>query len=212
MDLSTNKSASPPLETNDSEKDIFETDSDGILADQSLREAPDLPNNPILAEKLWLKYRSERDTECDQKLAVELMHRTSLNVYELSALLSVGRWRTILRNGTILIREGEPIHYLCMILSGTLSVYKGEGEQARELHIIKSGDLVGSVEFMDSEREHIAGETVVAREPCTYMEWECDELRHFLAFRTHLRAQLMTLLARDLSAKFRQVEQSLSVS
>jgi CRP-like cAMP-binding protein len=208
MDRTTNNSPTIPFETNDSGENIFETDSYGILVEEPLGEGTDKHNSPMLAEKLWLQRRSERDTECDQKLAREIQNRTALNVYELSALLSVGRWRNILRNGTIFVREGEPIHYLSMILSGTLSVYKGEGEQARELHIVGSGDLVGSIEFMDSEREHIAGETVVAREPCTYIEWECDDLRHFLALRTHLRAQLMTLLARDLSAKFRQIEQS----
>jgi hypothetical protein len=65
--------------------------------------------NPLEIEQLWLERRGTHDTSNDQKLAVTLRDRTALNRYELSALISKGRWRNILRAGTVIIREGEPV-------------------------------------------------------------------------------------------------------
>jgi len=161
----------------------------------------------IYAEKIWLEKRGIDDTLSDQKLAAILQQRTSLNKYEISALLSKGRWRQILRKGTVLIREGEPSTMLAMVLSGSLSVHKGENDGVIKLHSILKNQMVGSVELLETESEHIAGETVTALEPVTMIVWDADDLRALLAPRPRLRAQFTTLLAIDLAGKFRQIEE-----
>lgn len=183
-------------------------------------------SGPLEAEKLWLESRGLQDTDNDKKLAALLMKYTTLNKYELSVLLSKGRWRRIRREGTVLIREGESAKSLCMVLHGRFSVRKGGDEPtqpaaaaaataalpvkvARELHHILPGQLVGSVEFNEPEREHVAGETVISLEPSTYIEWEMDDLRDLLKPRPHLRAQLTALVAADVATKFRQVQDAI---
>ena len=161
----------------------------------------------LIAEKMWLERRGVEDTALDRRLAVLLRHRTSLNKYEISALLSKGRWRHILRKGTTLIREGETMTFLCFVLEGTLSVHKGDGDTICELHKILPEQMVGSLELLEIDTMHIAGETVTSMEaPVTYICWDIDELRALLAPRARLRAQLTTLIAMDLAAKFRQVQ------
>lgn len=166
--------------------------------------------SPIRAEQLWLERRGAKDTANDKSLATILRQRTSLNQFELSALLSKGRWRNILREGTVLIREGEPTTFLIMLLEGNLSVHKGEGGSLRRLHTILRGQLVGSIEMNEPEREHLAGQTVTALVPCTYIQWDLDDLRELLKPRPRLRAHLTALIATDLSAKLRQVEETIS--
>ena len=163
--------------------------------------------NSLLAEKQWLERRGVEDTQHDYELAAIIRRATSLNKFEISALLSKGRWRQILREGTVLFREGEPVTCLCMVLRGTLSADKGEDDKQCHLHTISPQQMVGSLELLEAEREHVAGETVTALEPCTYISWEVDDLRQLLGPRPRLRAQLTTLIAIDLAAKFRQVEE-----
>ena len=161
----------------------------------------------IYAEKVWLEKRGTEDTLHDRRLAAILRQRTSLNKYEISALLSKGRWRHILREGTVLIREGEPTTMLAMILRGRLSVHKGEEDKISKPHSIEKNQMVGSIELLETETEHIAGETVTSLEPVTMIVWDVDDLRALLAPRPRLRAQFTTLLAIDLAAKFRQIEE-----
>jgi hypothetical protein len=186
------------------------TDENSRTNDEHNEEESDMDESeesasPPQAEKLWLEQRGKKDTKNDHKLARILRQRTDLDRYELSALISKGRWRRILRANTVLIREGEPMTKLYMILRGKLSVFKGEGEHARLLHNILPRQLVGSIEWSELGREHIAGETVVSIEPCIYIAWDLDDLRIFLGPRPKIRAQLTALLASDLAAKFRQV-------
>jgi hypothetical protein len=164
--------------------------------------------SPLWAEKLWLEQRGKMDTAHDQQLASILLARTQMDKYEISALLSKGRWRRILREGTVVIREGEPTTSLFFVLSGTLEAQKTQGGSSttQKLHTISSQQMIGSLEFNEPEREHLAGETVISLEPCTYMAWDLDDLRELLAPRPHLRAQLISLIAVDLAIKFRQVE------
>lgn len=173
----------------------------------SVQRKPGLDRrSSIYAEKMWLEKRGTEDTLHDRKLAAILRQRTSLNKYEISALLSKGRWRHILREGTVLIREGEPTTMLAMILRGRLSVHKGEGDKISKLHSIEENQMVGSIELLETETEHIAGETVTSLKPVTMIVWDVDDLRALLAPRPRLRAQFTTLLAIDLAAKFRQIE------
>jgi len=163
--------------------------------------------NSIMAEKRWLERRGQEDTKNDRELAAILQCRTNLNKYEISALLAKGKWRQIMRKGTVLIQEGEPTTCLCMILRVALSVFKGAGEKESRLHDILPEQMVGSLELLETEREHMAGETVKSLGPCTYISWDVDDLRELLAPRPRLRAQLTTLIAIDLAAKYRQVEE-----
>lgn len=165
--------------------------------------------SPLWAEKMWLDLRGARDTANDQKLAAILRSRTQMDKYEISALLSKGKWRQIRREGTTVIREGEPTNFLIFILEGTFAVTKGEGETVRRLHTIHPRQLIGSLEFNEPEREHLAGETVVSLEPCSFIAWDMDDLRQLLAPRPRLRAQLTSLVAADLATKFRQVEENI---
>lgn len=163
--------------------------------------------SPIVAEKMWLERRGAHDTAYDKKLAVLLQRRTDLNQYEMSALIAKGRWRSILRTGTVLMREGEPTTFLAMVLTGSFAVTKGESDAARQLHTVRAGQLLGSLEFNEPEREHLAGETVTSLEPCVYIVWDLDDLRQLLKPRPRLRAHLTALVAADLSLKFRQVQE-----
>ena len=107
----------------------------------------------------------------------------------------------------MLIREGEPTTMLAMILRCRLSVHKGEGDKRSKLHSIEKNQMVGSIELLETETEHIAGETVTSLEPVTMIVWDVDDLRALLAPHPRLRAQFTTLLAIDLAAKFRQIEE-----
>mmetsp|Transcript_35429 Transcript_35429/g.77692 ORF Transcript_35429/g.77692 Transcript_35429/m.77692 type:complete len:525 (-) Transcript_35429:12-1586(-) len=172
----------------------------------SVQRKPVNRRNSIIAEMQWLEQRGAEDTALDRQLAAILRERTSLNKYEISALLSKGRWRHILRGGTVLIREGELTTFLGMLLSGSLSVSKERDGKICQLHMILPGQLVGSIELLETETEHIAGETATSLEPVVFISWDTDDLRALLAPRPRLRAQMTTLVAIDLAAKFRQVE------
>ena len=106
----------------------------------------------------------------------------------------------------MLIREGETATFLGILLEGRFSVHKEYGDGMRHLHNILAGQMVGSLELLEAGREHVSGETTVSLEPCTYICWDCDDLRELLAPRPRLRSQLMMLVAMDLAEKFRQVE------
>ena len=168
--------------------------------------------SPIEAERTWLERRGAHDTAFDKKLAVILQQRTDLNPYEISALIAKGRWRNIMRQGTVLMREGEPATFLAMVLLGSLVVSKGEGQECRRLHTVQAGQLVGSLEWNEPEREHLAGETVTSLEPCTFIVWDLDDLRQLLKPRPRLRANFTTMVAADLSLKFRQVQEAVPSS
>jgi len=193
------------------------------LEDKNDKSSFTIRRSPLQAEQLWLERRGARDTANDKQLATFLSRCTCLNKYELSALLAKGRWRNILRPGTVVIREGEPTKSLSMVLTGTLSASKEEEKRVDaadgpdngsggvtfcKLHDILPGQMIGSIEFNEPEREHLAGETVTSLESCTYMEWDLDDLRELLGPRPRLRAQLTVLVAADVAAKFRQVEKS----
>lgn len=163
--------------------------------------------SPVKAEAQWLAMRAELDSANDIRLARILMDRSDLSSYEVEALISRGRWRSIRRVGTVLVREGEQVTHLCMLLDGALQATRGEGEAARPLHRVVSGEMAGSLELLEPEREHLAGETVAAVEtPCTFVSWDVDDLRELLAPRPRLRAQLAMMLGMDLARKYRQVE------
>ena len=172
----------------------------------AVQRKPANRRSSILAEKKWLEQRGEEDTALDRQLAAILRQRTTLNKYEMSVLLSKGRWRHILREGTIIIRQGEPTTFLGMVLSGRLSVSKERDGEIYQLHMILSEQMVGSIELLEAESEHLAGETVTSLEPVVLICWDADDLRALRAPRPRLRAQIMSLVAIDLAAKFRQVE------
>ena len=168
-------------------------------------------SNPIAAEKLWLERRGAHDTAQDKKLATLLQRRTDLNPYEISALIAKGRWRNILRKGTMLMCEGEPVTFLAMVLAGSFAVTRENGQMnRRQLHTVQPGQLLGSLEWNEPEREHLAGETVTSLEPCTFIVWDLDDLRELLKPRARLRAHLTALVAADLSIKFRRVQEAVS--
>jgi CRP-like cAMP-binding protein len=164
--------------------------------------------NSLIAEKMWLDKRGVEDTTNDLKLAAILKRRTSLNKYEISVLLSKGRWRHIKREGTVLIRQGETSTFIGIVLEGRFSVHKecDTGDKIRHIHNILAGQMIGSLELWEAGREHVSGETTVSLEPCTFICWDCDDLRALLAPRPRLRSQMTMLVAIDLAEKFRQVE------
>lgn len=166
--------------------------------------------NSLVAEKRWLERRGVEDTANDQRLASILRCRTSLNKWEISALLSKGRWKRILREGTVLVREGETSTFLGIILEGALSVHQEEGDKMHHLHNILPTQMVGSLELLEAGRDHISGETTVSLQPCTFISWDCDDLRELLAPRPRLRSQLTMLVAMDLAEKFRQTSATCS--
>lgn len=71
-----------------------------------------------------------------------------LNNDDLDWMVQKGRRETI-HPGTILIREGQTVDALYIVLSGTLRVYI-ESLGNKELALISTGEVVGEVSFIDT--------------------------------------------------------------
>ena len=72
----------------------------------------------------------------------------TLDDSDVEFMLSAGR-RKDLREGDTLIREGEPIEDLFLVVDGTLSV-RVAALQNREVARAMSGELLGEISFVDS--------------------------------------------------------------
>lgn len=131
----------------------------------------------------------------------------SIKQSEADVLLRLGKWRYIRRVGTVLQREGEPVTSLAIVLDGRLAATKGEDGESKQLHFVAPPQLAGSIEFLDGDAEHLSAETLTAVEaPVTYFLWDAADLRAAVRRRPSLRAALATLVAVDVTRKYRELE------
>jgi CRP/FNR family cyclic AMP-dependent transcriptional regulator len=101
--------------------------------------------------------------------------------------------------GAVLIREGEMVGAVFILLEGRLGVVSPEGE---DMHVLLAGELFGEVSFVDS-RPPIA--TVEALEPATVLRIDAADLRVRLerdvAFAARFYRAMATFLADRLRAR-----------
>jgi CRP/FNR family cyclic AMP-dependent transcriptional regulator len=107
--------------------------------------------------------------------------------------------RQAVPEGAVIIREGEMVGAVFVLLEGRLGVLSPEGEA---MHVLLPGELFGEVSFVDS-RPPIA--TVVALEPATILRVDAADLRVRLerdvAFCARFYRALATFLADRLRSR-----------
>lgn len=117
-------------------------------------------------------------------------------------VLTIARYHAL-----CLQREGEPVTSLAIVLDGRLAATKGEDGESKQLHFVAPPQLAGSIEFLDGDAEHLSAETLTAVEaPVTYFLWDAADLRAAVRRRPSLRAALATLVAVDVTRKYRELE------
>ena len=109
------------------------------------------------------------------------------------------------KGGDVLIREGEPVKNLYVLLSGAVSVFKkkADGKQAL-VAIVGRGDVLGELSFLQSA---CASATVKANKPFTALVIDQKDLHRLLVTDLNVAAKLYQKLAlvasRRLSATLR---------
>lgn len=137
---------------------------------------------------LILERRPVKLTDEEQRL-YRLVFRT-LTPREMLKLLKLARWDDKAA-GDVLVREGEPLQRLSIIVSGKAAVHQN-GQQVGEL---LEGQFVGDVSFMTDQ---IAPVTIIASEPVRQVSWHRDELRKFLKNKKELLAALQLIMGINL--------------
>jgi len=110
-------------------------------------------------------------------------------------LASQGRSLSIPK-GHILIREGEPVDALFILLDGSLEVTTG----SRQIATLLSGEIVGEISFVDS-RPPLA--TVAAAQACRVLAVSRDRLRAKIASDPWFASRFFQALATFLADRLR---------
>ncbi|MEM7121796.1 MAG: cyclic nucleotide-binding domain-containing protein [Pseudomonadota bacterium] len=137
---------------------------------------------------LILERRPVKLTDEEQRL-YRLVFRT-LTPREMLKLLKLARWEDKAA-GDVLVREGESLQRLSIIVSGKAAVHQN-GQQVGEL---LEGQFVGDVSFMIDQ---IAPVTIIASEPVRQVSWHRGELRNFLKNKKELLAALQLIMGINL--------------
>ena len=97
------------------------------------------------------------------------------------------------KTGTMLIREGEPVKNVYILLSGTASVFKKQtdGKQVL-LASVGKGDVLGELSFLQSVR---ATATVKAKRPYRALAIDQGDLQRLLVTHLDMAAKLYRKLA-----------------
>ncbi|MCB0197573.1 MAG: cyclic nucleotide-binding domain-containing protein [Anaerolineae bacterium] len=107
--------------------------------------------------------------------------------------------------GTVLIRQGQPVDYLYIVLDGLLSVTDSRLED-RELAQLGAGEMVGEMSFIDAAPP---GATVTALQDSTVLAIPRVQLSHKLAqdprFAAHFYRAIATFLSDRLRATVGQL-------
>ena len=95
--------------------------------------------------------------------------------------------------GEVMIREGDPVKNLYVLLSGEMFVFKkqADGTQAL-LAIVGKGDVVGELSFLQST---CASVTVKAKKPFTALAIDQRDLQRLLVIDLNMAAKLYKKLA-----------------
>jgi CRP/FNR family transcriptional regulator, cyclic AMP receptor protein len=118
-----------------------------------------------------------------------------LNDLDLDWIVATGA-RESIRRGQVLVRQGEPIESLYLILSGQFAVTTGD----RVVNRIGQGELVGEISFLDS-RPPTA--TVTAIEDSTVLSLPSSRLRSKLRTDTGFASRFYLALGVMLSHRLR---------
>ena len=108
-------------------------------------------------------------------------------------ILEIRYWTT-LDTGQPLIKSGEAITAISLIIRGRVRVAKGD----RVLGELAAGDLVGSALLLTGVPADV---DAVATEPVRAMSWQVETLERFLAANPESRIVMLRHLASDLAAK-----------
>ena len=136
------------------------------------------------------------------KLNREEQHLHQLAFSEIDArdferMIRLADWRSE-ENGAVIVRNGEKLEELLLLMEGRLSVISG----SKSVRRIEPGQFVG-------EMSYLAGGTptvdIVADEGTRIVAWPGSGLRKFLEERPDLRAAVQLLMGRDLVQKARSM-------
>ena len=122
----------------------------------------------------------------------------TLDDSDVEFMLSAGRRRD-LNNGETLIREGQPIEDLFLVVDGTLSV-RVAALQNREVARAMAGELLGEISFVDSRPPSAS---VVAVERTTVLAVPRDRLTNRLETDAWFAARFYRALAVFLADRLR---------
>lgn len=125
----------------------------------------------------------------------------------LAALLTMRE----LADGEVLVREGTSDNHLYTLVSGALAVARGAGSPEEvTLFMLKSGDLVGELSFLD-DNVHYA--SVVARGATRVFGLERTQLESLLDSEPHVVYRVMRAITRRVhEAQHRLAAQSAELS
>ncbi|MDX2242791.1 MAG: cyclic nucleotide-binding domain-containing protein [Leptolyngbyaceae cyanobacterium bins.302] len=107
--------------------------------------------------------------------------------------------RQTVEAGTVLIREGQPISHLFILLEGTLSVMV-EAAGGQEIASLLSGDIVGEMSFVDTRPPSA---TVIAKQKSLVLCVSREKLATKLDLDVGFAARFYRALAISLSTRLR---------
>jgi len=152
--------------------------------------------------RLYMERRPVRLSEDEQTLYH--MAFGSLRPREFVSLLLAGEWKTA-SAGDRIVDQGKPVSSVCVLLSGSLQIYKDD----KDLMRLKPGYLIGTGLALSGQVSPISA---AFTEPARYFSWPLTNLRVFLEKRPELRLALQSLLNRDLAAKIEEMAAHLTTS
>jgi hypothetical protein len=142
--------------------------------------------------QLLLRERRPVTLRPDELRLYQLAFRR-LTEREFAKLLAIGQWREV-GAGERLVRRGEALHRLIVLVSGRVRV-EADGKTLAEL---RAGCLVGEMSFVTGGAPQA---DVVAMEPTRTVSWQDEVLRKLLDTSVELRAAVQQVIGEDLIAK-----------
>jgi CRP-like cAMP-binding protein len=144
--------------------------------------------------RLLLLERRPIQLSPDELLLHELAFRR-LTPREFTKLLAAGRWGGV-GAGECIVKRGEPLHDLTVLVSGRVRV-EVDGKTAAEL---RPGCFVGEMSFISGSQPNA---DVVTMEPTRTVSWRDEALNSLLSANPELRAAVQQVIGEDLVAKLR---------
>jgi CRP/FNR family transcriptional regulator, cyclic AMP receptor protein len=108
--------------------------------------------------------------------------------------------------GAELIRQGDHIEKLYIVLSGSFTVTQESGKKTAELALLRTGEIIGEMSFVDAAP---TAATVIAAEPSSVLAIPRGELAELIENDPPFAARFYKALAVLLSDRLRQVMSAL---
>lgn len=135
-------------------------------------------------------YLNEKERKLHQQIFCEL------EPLQFDQLMKVALWREV-KAKEILIRQGEPVEDLSLVLRGRLTADLGRNRVAE----IGPGQFIGEMSFVSG---HPGSVTVSAFEDTTVVQWPQDKLKILLSENKVLSNYFQSLFQRDMIKKLEQ--------